>query len=95
MPAQAGGVDLAPLAAVIADLTRENRQLAEAAAIWQVRVMQAEERLQALTAGEDTRVDAPQAAPFAPGEAKPAETAPDASAAWWVSWWRRLIGGTG
>ncbi len=59
---QAGSVDLAPLAVVIADLTRENRQLAEAAAIWQVRAMQAEEQLKQLTAGGDTRTDASGAA---------------------------------
>ncbi len=90
---QAGNVDLAPLAAVIADLTRENRQLAEAAAIWQVRAVQAEERLKQLTAGGDTPTDAPQASPFAPGEAEPAERAPDTSSSWWASWWRRLVGG--
>ncbi|MDP9471959.1 MAG: sigma-70 region 4 domain-containing protein [Chloroflexota bacterium] len=90
---QAGNVDLAPLAAVIADLTRENRQLAEAAAIWQVRAVQAEERLKQLTAGSDTRADAPQGSPFAPGEARRVEAASDTSASWWRFWWRRLTGG--
>ena len=45
------GPDLEPLAEVISDLTRENRQLAEAAAVWQFRALQAEERLKALAAG--------------------------------------------
>ncbi len=92
---QTGNVDLAPLAAVIADLTRENRQLAEAAAIWQIRAVQAEERLKQLTAGDDTPTDASQASPFAPGEAQPAVRAPDASASprpAYASWWRRLFG---
>ncbi|MDP9357723.1 MAG: sigma-70 region 4 domain-containing protein [Chloroflexota bacterium] len=90
---QAGNVDLAPLAAVIADLTRENRQLAEAAAIWQVRAVQAEERLKQLTAGDDTPADAPSAAQEPQHGAHPVETAPDASPSWWASWWRRLTGG--
>jgi len=46
-----GGPDLEPLAAVISDLTRANRQLAEAAAVWQFRALQAEDRLKALAAG--------------------------------------------
>ena len=57
---QAGSVDLAPLAAVIADLTRENRPLAEPAAVWQVRAMQAEEPLKQLTAGQDVTPPASQ-----------------------------------
>jgi hypothetical protein len=46
-----GGTDLEPLAEVITGLTRENRQLAEAAVVWQFRALQAEERLKALEAG--------------------------------------------
>jgi len=80
---QAATVDLAPLAAVISDLTRENRQLAEAATAWQVRAIQAEERLTQLTAGasaDDDIRDTPAPAPDA-------ET--DAPAPWWRFWARR------
>jgi len=62
-----GGTDVEPLAVLIGELSRENRQLAEAAAVWQFRAMQAEERLKALTAGE-TVPDAP-ATNSAPPEA--------------------------
>ncbi len=89
---QAGNVDLAPLAAVIADLTRENRQLAEAAAIWQVRAVQAEERLKQLTAGDDTPPDAPHAAPEPHHGAQPANVAPATSAPAHAPWWRRWLG---
>ncbi len=88
-------VDLGPLAELIERQGTEIRQLAEAAAVWQVRALQAEERLKQLTAGDDTPTDAPQAAPFAPGEAQPAVRAPDASASprpAYASWWRRLFG---
>ncbi len=85
---QAGNVDLAPLAAVISDLTRENRQLAEAAAIWQVRAVQAEERLKQLTAGDDTPTDAPSAAPEPHHEAQPAERTSDTAVPWWKFWER-------
>ncbi len=90
---QAGNVDLAPLAAVIADLTRENRQLAEAATAWQIRAMQAEERLQALTAGDDSPTDPPQASPFGSGGAQSVEATPDASVPWW-RFWERWTGGS-
>ncbi len=36
--------------------------------------------------------DAPQTAPFAPGEAQATEPAPDTSGSWWASWWRRVFG---
>ena len=80
---QAPTVDLAPLAAVISDLTRENRQLAEAATAWQVRAMQAEERLTQLTAGASTD-DGIRDTPEPELEA---ET--DAPAPWWRVWARR------
>jgi len=80
---QAPTVDLAPLAAVISDLTRENRQLAEAATAWQVRAMQAEERLTQLTAGASTD-DGIRDTPEPELEA---ET--DAPATWWRVWARR------
>ncbi len=89
----AAAVDLRPLVDHIASLEGQVRQLTEAATVWQVRAIQAEERLQALTAGDDTSSDAPQAAPFAPGAAQATETGPDASSPWWASWWRRWFGG--
>jgi len=74
------GPDLAPLAEVISDLTRENRQLAEAAAVWQLRALQAEDRLKALEAGplpqgtaEPTREDAASG----PATAQDAPPAPE------------------
>ncbi len=52
------------------------RRLAEAATIWQVRAVQAEERLKQLTAGDEARAGAPQAAPEPQHEARPAEVEP-------------------
>ena len=46
------GVDLAPLVGHVAALERRIEHLTEAAAVWQFRALQAEERLKALTAGE-------------------------------------------
>lgn len=43
--------DIAPLVGLVADLTRENRELAAAAAVWQERARTLEVRLQALDAG--------------------------------------------
>ncbi len=86
-------VDLGPLAELIERQGTEIRQLAEAAAVWQVRALQAEERLKQLTAGNDTPTEAPHAAREPQHGAQPVETAPDTSPSWWVSWWRRLIGG--
>ena len=80
---QAATVDLAPLAAVISDLTRENRQLAEAATAWQVRAMQAEERLKQLTASasaDDDIRDTPELG---------SDAGTDAPAPWWRFWARR------
>ncbi len=39
--------------------------------------------------------DAPVLAREPQHEAQPVEPAPDPSVPWWVSWWRRLTGGTG
>jgi hypothetical protein len=44
-------VDVAPLAELLADVTRRNEELSAAAALWQYRAMQAEERLAQLEAG--------------------------------------------
>jgi hypothetical protein len=43
--------DIAPLAELLADVTRRNEELAAAAALWQYRAMQAEERLAQLEVG--------------------------------------------
>ena len=51
-PEPAPSVDLAPLAGVIEALTRENRELAAAAALWQERARVLEGRLLALGAGD-------------------------------------------
>ena len=82
-------VDLAPLAAVISDLIRENRQLAEAAMVWQVRAMQAEEQLKQLTAGEDAIQHAPNTPPAAPGGPETVTPGSNAPAPWWRFWERR------
>jgi hypothetical protein len=57
--------DIAPLAELLADVTRRNEELSAAAALWQYRAMQAEERLAQLEAGPiagetSTAVDSPQ-----------------------------------
>ena len=80
---QATPVDLAPLAAVISDLTRENRQLAEAATVWQLRAIQAEERLTQLTAGASTDDDIRDTTGAEP------DARTDAPAPWWRFWARR------
>ena len=54
-------VDLAPLADLIERQAKELADLREAAAIWQVRARQAEERLLQLTAGETPPETAPEA----------------------------------
>ncbi len=90
--------DLAPLAAVIERQhetierqAHENRQLAEAAAVWQFRAMQAEERLKALTAGE-TAQEVPSTSSGEPGTPEEQEPPPDTPSPV-RSWWRRLWGG--
>lgn len=50
-------VDLTPLVDMISQLHSENRQLAEAATIWQMRARQAEEKLAALEAGPIAATD--------------------------------------
>jgi hypothetical protein len=92
--APGGTVDLAPLADLIADLTRQNAQPTEAAAVWQVRAIQAEERLKQLTAGGDALNKSGQIA----GEAIATDSTPDApetgapqrpvQRAWWRFWGR-------
>lgn len=96
----APSVDLAPLAGLIERQGAEVRRLTEAATVWQLRALQAEERLQQLTAG-DVPTDPPVAAQDGPGAAAeagagsaassppPAPPAPPRRPAWW----RRLLWG--
>ena len=85
------GVDLRPVIDHIARLEGEVRQLTEAATVWQVRALQAEEKLKALGAGDGPAQAAPQASPSAPGAAEPAGQGADASVPWWKFWerWER------
>ena len=82
------GVDLQPLADVIAGLTRENRELAAAASLWQERASMLQGRLLARGAGDD--------AP--PGDATAgsavASMPPATEGAAWRRWLRRLTEGT-
>ncbi len=84
---------LAEERAALAEERAKVERLVEATTIWQLRAMQAEERLHALTAGADTPTDAAHAALEPQGEAQPARTAADTSPSWWASWWRRMFGG--
>jgi len=91
-------VDLSPLVDLVAELTRKNADLTEAATVWQFRARHLEEQLKQLTAGdsaetETARVEAPVARPEAFGST-PAPDAPQSSQGSTArSWWRRLIGG--
>jgi hypothetical protein len=86
---------IAPLAELIAELTRENRDLAAAAALWQERARFLGERLQALEAGpiagdvEDT----PRAHESGPQSGAVAAEVSDATPSAWRRWWRRMTGG--
>jgi len=90
-------VDLSPLVDHIAHLEDRVQQLTEAATVWQIRAMQAEEKLKMLTAGDvpddepSTRPEPPVSPPQPPGATETAETTPDTSQAQ-RSWWRRLLG---
>lgn len=87
-PATGQATDLAaaitPLAALIERLTAENRELAEAATVWQVRARHLEEQMKQLTAGQD----APQASPAVHHATKATDATPDASVPWWKFWER-------
>jgi len=97
-----GTVDLAPLADLIADLTRRNERLTESSTMWQIRAMQAEEKLKMLTAGDvpddeqSTRTEPLVSPPQPPGEERAAQRPSDtlqsapvvASAKWWEFWKR-------
>ncbi len=77
-----------PLVELVADLARRNEELAAAAAMWQARAAHLEDRLLALTAGDNTRTDAPAAAPQPQHGAQPVEPTADASVPWWRVWER-------
>jgi len=79
------------LAAVISDLTRENRQLAEAATAWQIRAMQAEARLTQLTAGDEGDGEVPDVSPAVTGATETPEPGSDAPAHWWLRFWRKGV----
>ncbi len=84
-----------PLVELVADLARRNEELAAVAAMWQARATHLEDRLLALTAGDDTRADAAVAAQEPQHEAQPANTTPDTpdtSAPAHAPWWRRWFG---
>jgi len=78
-----GGTDLAPLVDHIADLERRVERLTESSTVWQVRALQAEERLKQLTAGDVAPQDAAEATPVS-------DPTPVASPMpWWRFWERR------
>ncbi len=79
---------LAEERAALAEERAKVERLVEATTIWQLRAMQAEERLQALTAGDDTPTNAAHAAPEPHHGAQPANVAPDAPVPWWRFWER-------
>ncbi len=70
-----------PLVALVADLARRNEELAAAAAMWQARAAHLEDRLLALGAGEEDKVDTPEP----PAEVSPE---PDSPMPWWRFWER-------
>jgi hypothetical protein len=84
-------VDLTPLVDLVADLTRRNAELTEAATIWQVRARQLEDQLKQLTAGE-TAQEVPQRSPQGAGEAQATSTTHDTSQPPQRPWWRRALG---
>jgi len=84
-----GGPDLAPVAELIADLSRRNADLAASAALWQERARVLEGRLLALGAGEVSQ-DAPRTPSAPPGAAEQPNPARDTLAARWRRWWRSV-----
>jgi len=89
---------LAEERAALADERAKVERLVEAAAVWQVRAIQAEERLKQLSAGEDARSQPtgvePNAPPRPPGEVTSGpETNEPHRESIVVSVWRRLFGG--
>ena len=84
-------VDLAPLAGVIERQGDEIKRLTEAATAWQMRALQAEEKLKALEAG--TIVPGDQDAAVARPEAPGATALPQGhQESWWARLRRGLVG---
>jgi hypothetical protein len=81
------GVDLGPLAELIARQGDEIGRLRETTAVWQIRAMQAEERLKQLTAGDPGPQTAPTVAPAATRATIRAGTGQAPG-----TWWQRLLG---
>ncbi len=89
-PTTDAGVDLGPLAELIARQGDEIGRLRETTAVWQIRAMQAEERLKQLTAGE-TPESPPQTGATAAREGQSATIRPTTGQAP-GTWWQRLLG---
>jgi excisionase family DNA binding protein len=91
-------VDLAPLADLIERQGGEIRRLSESATMWQIRAMQAEEKLKQLTAGDvpddqpSTRTEPLVRSPDGQGDADADERPADPPHPVVRSWWRRLLG---
>ena len=77
-----GGADLAPLVNHIADHERRVERLTESSTVWQLRAMQAEERLKQLTAGGD----APLERSAGTSEAERQNMSHTAPRPWWRFW---------
>ena len=84
--APAAPMSLQPLVDLVADLTRRNAGLTEAATLWQFRARQAEEQVKQLTAGGDARQDARVDATAAPGSTEGPERSPETLEGEGVSW---------
>ena len=92
---RAAPVDLAPLVDHIASLEDRVQRLTEASTMWQIRAIQAEEKLKQLTAGADAPqppTEPQEASPEGRSEEKPANRADDTSQSEPRSWWRRIFG---
>ncbi len=97
-PASDQAADLAaaitPLTALIERLTTENRELAEAATVWQVRAHHLEEQMKQLTAGSLAQSASDETRQDAPGEENAADVADDGAQPWWRRWWRVFTAGS-
>lgn len=87
----AGPVDLTPLAELIRDQQRRIEELSSASAFWQVRALQAEEQLKAITAGNDTTAEEPDPEPADEVIEPPQSDAPEPTGI--AAWWKRLWSG--
>ncbi len=93
----AAPVDLSPLVDHIAHLEDRVQQLTEAATVWQIRAVQAEEKLKMLSAGDDAdnrpqpRTETQETSPVALGATERENAGQDTSQSQ-RSWWRKLLG---